>query len=50
MTDGKKIAKAVLATASEISKKEKEKAIQNENYGDAIVASIFQGLFQELSK
>ena len=50
MTDGKKIAKAVLATASEISKKEKRKLFKTRTMGYAIVASIFQGLFQELSK
>lgn len=48
MANGDKIANAILEALTEISKKEKEKAVQSENYAGVIVASIFEGLFQEL--
>jgi hypothetical protein len=41
------IAKAVFGTISEISRMEKEKALQNKNYGGAIVASLFEGIFKQ---
>lgn len=44
------IAAAILGTLCEISKLEKEKAVQKENYPTAIAASVFEGLFRELSK
>ena len=44
------IAAAILGILCEISKKEKEKAVQKENYPTAIAASVFEGIFRELSK
>jgi hypothetical protein len=48
MTNGEEIATVIWRTLSEISKKEKEKAIQSENYEDALIASFFEGFFREL--
>ena len=50
MTNGNDIAGAILGTLCEISKKEKEKAVQKENYPTAIAASFFEGFFRELNK
>jgi hypothetical protein len=50
VTNGDEIASVILRTLSEISKKEKEKAVQKEDYPTAIAASVFEGLFRELNK
>jgi len=50
MTSGDEISKAFWRTLAEISKKEREKAIQNENYEDALFAGFLEGLFREVEK
>ncbi len=47
MTNRDEIAKALWGTLSEISKKEKEKAMRCENYDDALVAGVLEGLFRQ---
>jgi len=32
---------------AEIAERERKKAVQKDNYGDALVASIFEGIFRE---
>ena len=48
MVNGEEIADALLGAIAEILKKEKEKAIQSENYGGALAASFFEGIAREL--
>jgi len=50
MTDGEEIARAIWRTLAEISKREKEKAIQCENYEDALVVGFLEGLFRGAEK
>ena len=50
MTNGEEIAKAVWRTLAEISRKEKEKAIQYESYEDSLVAGFLEGVFREAEK
>jgi hypothetical protein len=50
MTDGDEIGKALCRTFFEIAEREKKKAIQNDDYGVALVASIFEGVFKEAEK
>ena len=50
MTDGGELAKAFWRTLAEISKNEKEKAIQYEDYDDALIVGLFEGLCREAEK
>lgn len=47
MSDGNEIGKAICSVLAEIAEREKKKAILHDNYGDALVATIFKGLFKE---
>jgi len=47
MTENKEIGKAICRVLVEIAQREKKKAIQNDEYGDALVATIFEGLFKQ---
>jgi len=47
MTENKEIDKAICRVLVEIAQREKKKAIQNDEYGDALVATIFEGLFKQ---
>ena len=47
MTEGSQISKALCRVLAEIAEREKKKAIQEYDYGDALVASIFEGIFRE---
>ena len=47
MTEGNEIGRAICRVLAEIADREKKKAIQNDEYEDALVATIFKGLFQE---
>ena len=47
MTEGDEICRALCKVLAEIAEREKKKAIQNDDYGGALVASIFEGFFKE---
>ena len=47
MNDGDELAKALCRLFAEISKKEKTKAIESNDYGTAFAAAVFEGLFNE---
>lgn len=47
MTEGSEIGKAICRVLAEIAEREKKKAIQNDEYGDALVATILKSLFKE---
>jgi hypothetical protein len=47
MTESNELGKAICRVLAEIAEREKKKAIQNSEYGDALVATIFEGLFKE---
>ncbi len=44
------ISKALCRVLAEIAEREKKKAIQNDEYGNALVATIFEGLFREAER
>lgn len=50
MTNQEEISKALCRAFVEIAEREKKKAIQNDDYGGALVVSIFEGLFKEAEK
>ena len=50
MSDGDEIGKALCSALASIAGKEKEKAIQRQDYGDALIASFVEGLFKEAGK
>lgn len=50
MTEGDEIGRALCRVLAEIAEREKKKAIQNDNYGDALVATIFEGFFREAER
>ena len=50
MTDGDEIGKALCRTFAEIAGKERKKAIRNDDYAVALVASVFEGLFKDAAK
>jgi hypothetical protein len=41
------VTKALCRVLLEIAKREKTKAIHSDDYGSALVASIFEGIFKE---
>jgi len=47
ITEDNEIGKAICRVLAEIAEREKKKAIQKDDYGGALVASIFKGLFKE---
>ena len=50
MTSGDEIGKVLCRTFVEIAEREKRKAINNDDYGGALVVSIFQGFAKEFEK
>jgi len=50
MTYAEEVSKAIWRTLAEISKREKEKAIQCDNYEDALVASFLEVLFRKAER
>lgn len=50
MTDGDEISKALCRTFAEIAGREKKRAIQNDDYAAALVASVFEGLFKDAAE
>ena len=47
MAEGSEIGKAICSVLAKIAAREKTKAIQNDDYEDALVATIFEGLFRQ---
>jgi len=47
MTESNEIGKAICRVLAEIAQREKKIAIQNDEYGDALVATIFEGFFKQ---
>lgn len=50
MTEGDEIGKALWRVLAEIAEREKKKAIQNDDYEGALIATIFQGFFKEVER
>jgi hypothetical protein len=50
MSEGKEIEKALCGLLAEIADREKKKAIQNDDYGTALIAGFVKGLFKEAEK
>ena len=50
MTNGGEIGKALCRAFAEIAEREKKKAIQEDDYGGALIASFVEGLFKEKEK
>lgn len=50
MTEGDEIGKALCRVIAEIAERKKKKAIQNDDYGSALVATIFEGFFKEAER
>jgi len=50
VTEGNEVGKALCRVLAEIAEREKKKAIQNDNYGGALVATIFEGFFKEAER
>lgn len=50
MAEGNEIGKALCRVLAEIARKEKKKAVQNNDYGDALIATIFEGFFKEAER
>ena len=50
MTERNEIGKGLCKILAEIAERESRKAIQNDDYGDALVATIFAGLFREAER
>lgn len=50
MTESSEISKALCKVLAEIAERERKKAVQDDNYGDALVASIFEGIFREAER
>jgi hypothetical protein len=47
MTRGDEVGKNIYRFLAEVAEREKSKAIQGNDYGTALVATILQGLFRE---
>lgn len=47
MAEGNEIGKALCRVLAEIAEREKRKAIQNDDYSDALIATFFEGVFKE---
>jgi len=47
IAESNEISKAICRVLAEIAESEKKKAIQNDDYGNALVATIFEGIFKE---
>ena len=47
MTESDEIGRAICKVLWEIAQREKRKAVENDAYGDALVATIFEGLFKQ---
>jgi len=47
MTENNEIGKSLCRTLALIARREKEKAIEKDDYGNALVATIFEGFFKE---
>jgi len=47
ITESNEIRKAICRVLCEIAQQEKKKAVEKNEYGDALVASIFEGLFKQ---
>ena len=47
IAESNEFGKAICRVLAEIAEREKKKAIQNDDYEDALVATLFKGLFQE---
>jgi len=50
MSDKKEIEKVLCNTLAVIAGREKEKAIQKDDYGNALIASFVEGLFREAER
>lgn len=50
MSSGNEIEKAFCRVLAEIADREKKKAIQNDDYGNALIASFVEGLFKEAER
>jgi len=50
MSGENEIEKALCRVLAEIAEREKKKAIQNDNYGNALIAGFVEGLFREEEK
>jgi len=44
------IEKALLRVLAEIAEREKKKAVQADNYGNALIAGFMEGLFRDAEK
>jgi hypothetical protein len=45
--ENKELSKALCRLLGEIAEREKKKAINSDDYGTALVATIFEGIFKE---
>lgn len=50
MTEGNEIGKALCNLLSKIAEREKEKAINVDDYGTAFTATVFEALFKEAER
>ena len=50
MTSGDEIGKVLCRTFIKIAEREKRKAIKNDDYGGALIVSIFEGFAKEAQK
>jgi len=50
LSDGEEIMAAIYRTLAQIAEKEKQKAINEDNYGSAFFIGILEGIFKEAEK
>lgn len=50
MTDGNEVGKAFCRVLAEIAEREKKKAIQNDDYGSALIATMLESFFKEAER
>jgi len=50
MSNEDEIGKALCRVLAEIAENEKAKAIQNDDYGNALIASVVEGFFKNAEK
>ena len=50
MTNGEEIGRALCRAFAEIAEREKKKAIQEDDYSEALISSFVEGLFKEMEK
>jgi len=50
ITEDDEIGKAICRVLADIAEREKKKAIQNDDYGGALVATIFEGFFKDAER